>query len=390
MGRTKKKSGSGPAAKKKSKAKSKKHVMRSATYAAKKLIDSAIAAGAPAEGDDETSIDKRKKKAIRRAAAAAARLFEIAIAEDTEGARPAAVEADGDGDGASRSRSSSDASMGDADDPLDAMAAQGSAFAAKAIADALRTSRLEAQATALLEGLDFARVPDAPAPPDAVFLEDACIAAGYEYCDESAERWAEFWASRPTVVGIDAEGTHFEPPLLLQVCANTSKRVLLIAPAGNHLSPDAARLLADPGIVKCFFGRPRDEKLGCDIARAVDAQALEIAHTDYVGKTRGLAAVAGDRLRGAPYSKRKELQRSFGFYRGRPDPALAHSRHWLSQEQRAYAAADAWATLALYEKLVADGAAAAPRDVPARSPPSPPRPPKATKADALRALARGR
>lgn len=217
---------------------------------------------------------------------------------------------------------------------------------------------------------------------------------GYEYADESSDLWAEFWASGPSVVGIDAEGTHFTPPLLIQIASNTSNKVLLYAPTSDGLCADVARLLGDDGVTKVFFGPPSREHLGAKIANAVDAQALEVDHANYVGPQRGLAAVAGDVLRGKPFGKHKDLQRSFGFYKSRPHFGLSHSRHWLSPEQRAYAAADAWATLALYEKLVADGAEPTRETAPATPSHDDAGPklvvPKPTKAAGLRALARAR
>ena len=74
-------------AKKRSRAKSKKHALRSATYAVKKLIDSALAEGQPQNAVDPEAQQRRKKKSIRRAAAATARLVEAAVAEDVEGRR---------------------------------------------------------------------------------------------------------------------------------------------------------------------------------------------------------------------------------------------------------------------------------------------------------------
>mmetsp|Transcript_22814 Transcript_22814/g.68410 ORF Transcript_22814/g.68410 Transcript_22814/m.68410 type:complete len:100 (-) Transcript_22814:100-399(-) len=74
MAKGKRKSGGGggsKAAKKKNRAKSRKHALRSATYAVKKLIDSAIAAGTP-EGD-AAAIARMRKKSVRRATAATAR-----------------------------------------------------------------------------------------------------------------------------------------------------------------------------------------------------------------------------------------------------------------------------------------------------------------------------
>ena len=51
-------------AKKRSRAKS-KHALRSATYAVKKLIDSALAEGQPQNAVDPEAQQRRKKKSIR-------------------------------------------------------------------------------------------------------------------------------------------------------------------------------------------------------------------------------------------------------------------------------------------------------------------------------------
>ncbi|KAH8069766.1 hypothetical protein JL721_5656 [Aureococcus anophagefferens] len=253
---------------------------------------------------------RNKKKSVRRARRR--RSGSPRWRAEDEAARAAdADDADGDEDN-------------DGDDD-----AEGSAFAAAAIERALKTARVEAQATALLEGMDVSRR-DEPAPaPSAeppVYLEDAFRSAGYEFVDDFARR----------------------------------------------------RLLRPPS----------REHLGAAIANAVDAQAFEVAATGYVGKQR--VSRRRGRRRRAPFAKRKDLQRSFGFYRSRPQFGLSHSRHWLSPEQRAYAAADAWATLALYESLAAEGHAPAREDAPATAPRgasrSPPKPPKPTKAAGLREL----
>ena len=234
-----------------------------------------------------------------------------------------------------------------------------------AIDETLRTPG-RGQSLALLEGAPKCRGSDDAAP---TYLEDAfpSRAAGLY---ESSERWAEFWASSPSVVGVDAEGTHFSPPLLVQIAADTMRgRVLLCAP-GNSISPDLARLMGDADIRKAFFGDPRRERLGCAIRNGVDTQVAERASSGLEGDApqRGLADVCGRLLQGAPYAKRKRLQKSFGFYRQRAEVSLRHSRHWLSTDQRRYAAADAWATLAVYKKLETRGATFELHDVAAEAP----------------------
>ena len=54
-------------------------------------------------------------------------------------------------------------------------------------------------------------------PPAERSLETAFVDDGGHAVDASAKEWASFWANKPGMVGIDAEGTHLEPPLLLQI-----------------------------------------------------------------------------------------------------------------------------------------------------------------------------
>ena len=187
-----------------------------------------------------------------------------------------------------------------------------------------------------------------------VFLEDAMAAAGFEYACADAAAWAAFWRSGPRVVAVDAEGTHRQPPLLVQICADSSRTVLLSGPSDAAVEADVARLLGDPAIAKVFFGPPRSENLGCPMANVVDVQALA-ARRDAGGRKvalqKGLATVAGEAVRGAPFAKHKDLQKSFRYVERRSDHAALA---WLSPDQRAYAAADAWATLEVHQRLAAD------------------------------------
>ena len=178
-------------AKKRSRAKSKKHALRSATYAVKKLIDSALAEGQPQNAVDPEAQQRRKKKSIRRAAAATARLVEAAVAEDVEGRRRRSHETNMNED---ESDSDSD---GEAQDAAAALAPFVGRGLAGAIDETLRTTRDEAQSLALLEGASLTAEDSDDAAP--TYLEDAFAQSGGEFVDESSERWAEFWASSPSV-----------------------------------------------------------------------------------------------------------------------------------------------------------------------------------------------
>ena len=84
-------------AKKRSRAKSKKHALRSATYAVKKLIDSALAEGQPQNAVDPEAQQRRKKKSDQEGGRRGARLVEAAVAEDVEGRRQAVARNEPDG-----------------------------------------------------------------------------------------------------------------------------------------------------------------------------------------------------------------------------------------------------------------------------------------------------
>lgn len=171
-------------------------------------------------------------------------------------------------------------------------------------------------------------------------LEECFVSVGGEAVEANADEWARFWAGRPTVVAIDAEGTHFSPPLLVQIASDN--RVLLEVPRNGKLSADMTRLLADASITKVFFGNPKNEKLGAPMhGMLVDVQARAKLPG---GQMRGLANVASSSLGLGEFTKNTTLQRSFGWYRARQN-----GYGWLSPAQRVYAAADAWATLRIFD-----------------------------------------
>lgn len=181
-------------------------------------------------------------------------------------------------------------------------------------------------------------------------MEGAFLEAGGNAVDSSPAEWKRFWEGRPVAVGVDAEGTHFEPPLLVQI-ALSDGRTILESPS-PELSEDAKRLFADDNIVKVFFGAPEREHLGCPIRNGVDVQRMSLLQTTSPPaephRQRGLAAVAGDYLNETlPFVKNKKMQRSFGFVKNRH----TNGNRWLTPGARVYSASDAWATLKVYEEI---------------------------------------
>lgn len=179
-------------------------------------------------------------------------------------------------------------------------------------------------------------------------LEKAFLRAGGVVDLASEASWRALWASKPRVVALDAEGTHFSPPLLVQVAYGEEGRVLLDVPGHVVVGAQLRRLLADESITKVFFGPPSSENLGVKMANVVDVQ--KVAHAAAGDRRPGhlpsLTAAAGALTHPTGLVKNVKLQRSFRFYKRRP-----RGYGWLSKEVRLYSAADAWATLELYNAL---------------------------------------
>lgn len=81
-------------------------------------------------------------------------------------------------------------------------------------------------------------------------LADEFQALGGRAKMSNTKAWQAFWASGVKAVGIDVEGTHLRPPLLVQIAPLGSKQVLLEAPKSGTISKHLTRLLQDPTIVK--------------------------------------------------------------------------------------------------------------------------------------------
>ena len=184
-----------------------------------------------------------------------------------------------------------------------------------------------------------------------VKLESAFLEAGGSVDLASDASWRALWNAKPRVVALDAEGTHFSPPLLVQVAYGD--RVLLDVPGHVVVGRELRRLLADESITKVFFGPPSSENLGVKMANVVDVQ--KVAHLAAPDRRPGhlpslTAAAASLSFNRDPRHvvKNTRIQKSFRFYKRRP-----RGFSWLSKEVRLYSAADAWATLELYNALKA-------------------------------------
>ena len=192
-------------------------------------------------------------------------------------------------------------------------------------------------------------------------------------CESNDATWDAFWADPPRVVGVDVEGDQQHPPCLVQVATPTL--VILEAPSrsGVHgMSPNLKRLLADESIVKVFcditqcdrhsLGLIERESSNDVLMRAfssrparrkrADVVELESLASEHIGASstaRGLA-----RIFSVFYSVPKAQIRVF-----KPDdgatarfqvteqgyaPQLSGLDD-LTDEEREYAAIDAWVTL---------------------------------------------
>jgi hypothetical protein len=193
-------------------------------------------------------------------------------------------------------------------------------------------------------------------------------------CESNDATWDVFWADPPHVVGVDVEGNQQHPPCLVQVATPTL--VILEAPSRRGpvygMSPNLKRLLADKSIVKVFcdstqrdrqsLGMTEREDEHDELLRAIrglpapakraDVVELESIASEHIGASpsaRGLA-----RIFSAFYSAPKAQIRVF-----KPDDGatvrfqaieqgLAPQLNGvddLTDEEREYAAIDAWVTL---------------------------------------------
>jgi len=186
------------------------------------------------------------------------------------------------------------------------------------------------------------------APRYARSLESAFVESGGVVSTKKG-KWDTFWQDKPRHVGIDAEGTHLSPPLLVQV-AWGSNSVLL--ETGGKLSFNMRKLLADESIVKIFFGPPQNENFPAQtiLASCFDVQRA-IADRGDDPKQLPSLTTAAERLRvfgSDTIKKNLTLRKMFHRFRTRPT-----HQAWLNHNIQLYSAADAWCTLRLYQALLA-------------------------------------
>jgi len=214
----------------------------------------------------------------------------------------------------------------------------------EAVTDRIRELLAERRRAAAARELLREEASSSPASAPARSLEALFLEEGGEWTTANTRAWKALWRDKPTHVGIDAEGTHLQPPLLVQIAWGRNS-VLLDAPRGS-LSRNLRRLLADETIEKIFFGPPKNENFGdrVTLKSCVDLQELL---TDTRGKLPSLATAAGNTLLGEPLAKNHTLRRHFSRIRKRPT-----SLDWLDDDIRLYSAADAWVTLRLYDAVI--------------------------------------
>jgi hypothetical protein len=178
----------------------------------------------------------------------------------------------------------------------------------------------------------------------------------------SAEGWQEFWAARPSVVGVDVEGNRQSPPCLVQIA--TESLVILEAPASaGKLSPDLSRLLADETITKIFCDHSGSDRrcLGLLQSCAAVVELEELANA-LVGESkvaRGLARILT--LGYASARGVRVVKDSHGasqLFFGAIEQGLRRQLRGVQDippRVQEYAALDAWATLLAWVHLTHDG-----------------------------------
>lgn len=179
--------------------------------------------------------------------------------------------------------------------------------------------------------------PGTPSPPQQrQLLPDMFQSSGGNLEESSSTAFEKL--RNVKVVGVDAEGTHLKPPLLVQIAYGDG--VIIESPRNAKLSSDLRELMANPDVVKVFFGPPGDENLGVRIENAVDVQ--EVAMEKWNLTQRPSLTDATSLALSLNVTKHRKLSRGWGF---------KNRRSKISPESKIQAAADAWVTLKLYNKL---------------------------------------
>lgn len=172
--------------------------------------------------------------------------------------------------------------------------------------------------------------------------------------DENA--WKHFKSCDPKVVGIDTEGVHHYPPLLIQIAYRDPKSmkiyIILENPFHGIISDNMKDILKSTSITKVFCDASGDtNSLKTKINSIVDIQ--QIAHKTFKDPNakQGLGNLGSIYVyNNKPILKNKKGWQYFAFMKYRPDynwPNLIHHDKLCN-----YAAADAWITLEIYDAMM--------------------------------------
>jgi len=185
--------------------------------------------------------------------------------------------------------------------------------------------------------------------------------------------WPSFWKRKPLVVGIDVEGNHTNPPVLVQIAVQYSDEIycILETPQIHGLSDNLQRLLRDSSIIKVFCDNYAHNDKKClgipaeddwSDGSIVDLESIMNRHLGPSTVARGLGRIVSHAMPelGVMIGKPKEsnnklksrMQRIGRFAlieQGKKPPLEAVSE--LNYREKQYAALDALVTLRAYLRL---------------------------------------
>lgn len=191
-------------------------------------------------------------------------------------------------------------------------------------------------------------------------LENRMFESGARVYYSCPEAWELFFAEKPTAVGVDCEGTHFEDedihsfPLVVQVAC---KNIVIIELPGEQLDAEGLpslsegmiRLLDDASITKVFFD-PTGKDVQClqrpclpifDLSEwksnLLRRRSSSNNKDDSFGLIEILSIVSNE-------TYEKNSLKKKGWYRISTVDGVRRNKDFIN-----YAAADAWGTILAYE-----------------------------------------
>mmetsp|Transcript_46878 Transcript_46878/g.60248 ORF Transcript_46878/g.60248 Transcript_46878/m.60248 type:complete len:411 (+) Transcript_46878:15-1247(+) len=186
-------------------------------------------------------------------------------------------------------------------------------------------------------------------------LEQRFIDSGGTIVKSSQEEWNKFYENKPKVIGVDTEGIHHVPPLLVQIAyrnkVNGKIIVILEAPRKGILSSNMLKILSDSSITKVFCDASGDtEALGTQVNQICDIQEMATNQFETSNKL-GLGNLGSKFVfNNENVIKNKKGWKYFTYHKYRPS-----NQSWPSLSQHTslcyYAAADAWMTLEIYDAM---------------------------------------